>query len=168
MNRREFTRGLATLGLAPVLATPSFGSASAGTAVAAATAEKMYFMGWYTARLRETCSPEMLVRELNVKADVANQIFNKLVETQTVSAPNALGVSRTIDPLAKSYKRVVRSFGKQMAREQSNTPPQENILDRDTLALEENAVEDDQNDVDQITQSALNDERLGGYGAEHT
>jgi hypothetical protein len=166
MNRRQFTRGLATFGLAPVLPIPSFGSTSAGTAVAAATAEKMYFMGWYTARMRATCSPEMLVKELNVKADVANQIFNKLVETQTVSPPNALGISRTIDPLAKSYKRVARSFGKQMASEQSHTPPQENILERDRLPFDEDAVEDDQSDVDQAAhQEHLDDVELSTLDA---
>lgn len=51
----------------------------------------MYFMGWYTARLHKTCSPEMLVSKLNVDLDVAKQIFGKLVNSETISAPNALG-----------------------------------------------------------------------------
>jgi hypothetical protein len=104
MNRRDFTRGLASFGLIPAVPLPSL-AASATKTVAAASAEHMYFMGWYTARLNKTCSPDMLVRELNVQADVASEIFNKLVKSRTISAPDALGTSRTLDPLAKSFSR---------------------------------------------------------------
>lgn len=75
MNRRGFTRGLASLGLTPALPLPAFGAGSASTAAAAASAEHMYFMGWYTARLNKTCSPETLIRELKLKPDVAHEIF---------------------------------------------------------------------------------------------
>jgi hypothetical protein len=67
---------------------------------------------------------------------------------------------------SKSYKRVARSFGKQMASEQSHTPPQENILERDRLPFDEDAVEDDQSDVDQAAhQEHLDDVELSTLDA---
>jgi len=59
-------RGLATFDLTPVLPVPSIGVASRGYVAAVATAKKMYFMSWYTARLNKTCSPDFLTKELNL------------------------------------------------------------------------------------------------------
>ncbi len=87
----------------------------------------MYFMGWYTARLNKTCSPDMLVSELNVNPDVAREIFSKLVSSKTISAPNALGVSRTIDPLADSLARVSGRAAKRIAQEPSKTGLRERL-----------------------------------------
>lgn len=134
MNRREFTRGLATFGLAPALPLPSLGAASSGSVAVAATAEKMYFMGWYTARLNKTCSPDFLIRELNVRPDVANDIFAKLVETNTVSAPNALGVSRTVDPLADGYKRMTGKLARRAVGEPKPDAPHKPALEKSAPA----------------------------------
>lgn len=118
MNRREFTRGLAALGLTPALPVPAIGSPAA---VATATADKMYFVGWYTAKLNKTCSPEVLVSELNVNSDVAHQIFNKLVKTNTITPPNALGISQTVDPLRDTLRRANRQTLKRVVTEKSKT-----------------------------------------------
>lgn len=128
MNRRDFTRGLASFGLTPALPLPAFGAGSASTAAAAASAEHMYFMGWYTARLNKTCSPETLIRELKLKPDVAHEIFAKLVKSKTVSAPNMLGVSRTMDPLRDTYARVTAKLGERAV------PEPRKLVQRDVLS----------------------------------
>ncbi|WP_439141162.1 hypothetical protein [Planktotalea sp.] len=128
MNRRDFTRGLASFGLTPALPLPAFGAGSASTATAAASAEHMYFMGWYTARLNKTCSPETLIRELKLKPDVAHEIFAKLVKSKTVSAPNMLGVSRTMDPLRDTYARVTAKLGERAV------PEPRKLVQRDVLS----------------------------------
>ena len=113
MNRREFTRGLATLGLAPALPMQAMGAG--GAAVASATAERLYFVSWYTARLNKTCSPQTLISELNMSPDVAREIFDRLVQTQTVSAPNAFGISRTISPLSENLAKITGSAAQEVA-----------------------------------------------------
>lgn len=69
----------------------------------------MYFMGWYTARMNETCSTDLLVSELNVRPDVAREIFGKLVREKAVHPPNALGISQTVDPFSNSIGRISQS-----------------------------------------------------------
>lgn len=144
MNRRDFTRGLATFGLAPVVPIPSLGASTATVATVSATAEHMYFMGWYTARMNKACSPDILIRELNLNADVANDIFARLVKNQTVSAPNALGISRTIDPLAENYKRVAENYTKQIVSEQPAQVAQKRVVEPDKITFEEDALDVDQ------------------------
>ena len=99
MNRREFTRGLASLGIAPALPLPALGAApSAGVASAAvsAAAEKMYFWGWFSARVHDRCSPEMLQNMLKVSPEVAAEVNNRLIRNGAITAPNALGVSKAV------------------------------------------------------------------------
>jgi hypothetical protein len=106
MKRRNFVRGLASLSVAPAMPVPAMGAvAGAGTA----TAEHMYFVSWYVARINDTCSQDMLMSELNLSRDVAREVFGKLVHTNTVSPPNALGISRTIDPLTHHVAAVGHS-----------------------------------------------------------
>lgn len=138
MNRREFTRGLAALGLTPALPVPAIGAGSTGTAIATATADKMYFVGWYTARLNKSCSPQVLMSELNVNPDVAREIFGKLVKNNTVSAPNALGISKTVDPLSDSYRQVARKAAKRVLTQKSD------LLTRDNLAKTKDALLEDE------------------------
>ncbi|MGH1576184.1 hypothetical protein [Planktotalea sp.] len=146
MNRRQFTRGLASLGLVPAIPTQAIGAGSVGSISAAASAEKMYFVGWYTARLNKTCSAELLASELNVNADVANEIFAKLVKTKTVSAPNAIGISRTVDPLADRFARVTGRAAKQMMQEPSKTSLRERI-EKVKATLEEPVEETDEQEA---------------------
>lgn len=114
MDRRQFTRGLVSLGAVPALPVKALGA----TATASATAEKMYFVSWYTARLNKTCSPGMLVSELNMAPDVAREVFGKLVRDKTVSLPNAFGISRTLDPLTDSYRQITSQLAKRAVPQQ--------------------------------------------------
>ena len=115
MNRREFTRGLASLGIAPALPLPALGAApSAGVASAAvsAAAEKMYFWGWFSARVHDRCSPEMLQNMLKVSPEVAAEVNNRLIRNGAITAPNALGVSKAVDPLYDMYNTLrVKAVG---------------------------------------------------------
>lgn len=115
MNRRDFTRGLLALGAAPALPMQA-ALAAPGVAAPAATASHMYFMGWYTARMNNTCSPEMLVSKLNVDPRVAQEIFGKLIRNNTVSAPNALGISTTVDPLPRAMRSATARVRERAAR----------------------------------------------------
>ena len=118
MNRRDFTRGLAALSLAPALPLPAIGKTAT---VATASADKLYFVGWYTAKLNKTCSPAVLASELNVDPSIAREIFTKLVKNNTVSAPNALGVSQTINPLGDTVRRANGQAMTRVLNEQSKT-----------------------------------------------
>jgi len=105
MNRREFTRGLASVGLAPIVPTVPVVATSAK-----ATADHMYFVSWYTARLSKTCSAGQLVRDFDVDPSVAKEILARLVRDNTVSAPDAFGISRTLNPF-KNPVAQARSLG---------------------------------------------------------
>lgn len=147
MNRRDFTRGLATFGLAPLLPVPRLSAGTAGAVGAVATAEKMYFMGWYTARLNKTCSLDLLKRELNVDTDVAGEVFQMLVKNNTISAPDALGVSKTIDPLSDSYRRATGKLARQIKVERTKAKPSEKLVhaeerEAEDLALDKEAIDD--------------------------
>ena len=149
MNRREFTRGLATLGLTPALPLGALGTGSTGAAVATATADKLYFVGWYTARLNKTCSPDMLVSELNVGKDVASEIFGKLIQSNTVSAPDAFGVSRTISPLSESYRRMAGKAARRVVSDKATK------LKRDALEKAKEFASSDAKDAQDAAQPPL-------------
>lgn len=164
-----------SLGLAPALPLPALSAGAASTAGAtSATASHMYFMGWYTARMNETCSPEMLVSKLKVKPDVAHEIFGKLVSSNTVSAPNALGISQTIDPLPQRFKVMSARAVKPDLIEATDTAPKKPALKAEqSREVEEDAqvqIEDDvlidgQTDalsVEQSTPEDVSEQEQGG------
>ena len=119
MNRRDFTRGLVSLGLTPAVPIPAIGAGSTATATAAASADKLYFVGWYTAKLNKTCSPEVLASQLKIDGGIAKEIFGKLVKNGTVSTPDAFGVSQTIDPLRDTARRVRAEVSKRVLDQNS-------------------------------------------------
>lgn len=121
MNRRDFTRGLASLGLLPAMPLPAAGAATTASTAATAMVDKMYFVGWYTARLNKTCSSDVLMSELRVDGETARAIFRKLVKNGTVGAPDALGVSQTVDPLRRTTRRLSRA-ATQTARASGKDP----------------------------------------------
>ena len=143
MNRRDFTRGLASLGLAPALPFRALGAGATGVAVVGTMAERMYFVSWYTARLNKTCSPDMLVSDLKLNPEVAKEVFEKLVRTKIVSAPNAFGISRTVDPLGKSYAGMATKGVKRAAPTQAKPIEQFDIRMVERIAVEK----DDQSDA---------------------
>lgn len=119
MNRRDFTRGALALTLLPKLPVPAVAAGSTGAAAsAAATANHMYFMGWYTARTSKAVSPQVLIEQLKVTPDVAQELFGRLVANRTVTPPDALGMSRALDPLPRRVRpgsRILSEKMKEMA-----------------------------------------------------
>jgi hypothetical protein len=110
MNRREFTTKMMSAAMAPAMPVRAIGTGAgagaASVATAAASADHMYFVSWYIARLQQTCSARSLAAELDLSADVARDVFDRLIASNTVSAPNAAGVSQTRDPLANSLRHL--------------------------------------------------------------
>ena len=98
MNRRDFTRGLLSLGLTPSVPAKAIGAGAAATTGTGA-AQHMYFLSYYTARQSATTSARALARELNMDAQTARDVFARLVRDNTVSPPDAFGVSTTLNPL---------------------------------------------------------------------
>ena len=152
MKRRSFTRGLMSLGLTPSLPIPAFGK----SAVAAkASADHMYFMGWYTARLNKTCSPETLASELNLDTQTAREICERLIKSGTVSSPNAMGVSRALDPIISIEKRLKHDAAKKVIREKADT------FFKEKLTLQnDNSVEEIQ-DVESVDDGSLEQKMPG-------
>lgn len=153
MNRREFTRGLASLGLTPALPLPAMGAGATATAAASTIVDKLYFVGWYTARMNKTCSPEVLVSELKVDGDTARKIFSKLVKNGTVSAPDAFGVSRTIDPLRSNYRRLARNTAKRAVAQTSKPTGQ------DALKTAKQAIRENEPDIVEESRDAVEDQQ---------
>lgn len=105
MNRREFLGGLAAAGLAPVVPVPALvpsAGASAPAAVAGNFTPYMYSMGVHHARTLGQCSAVILAENLGVSLDAAKAISTRLIKKGVLSAPNALGISRAINPLSVS------------------------------------------------------------------
>ena len=117
MNRREFTRGLAALGVAPALPLPALarGAPAAGAVAMSTAAEQMYFWGWFTARVHKTCSPDSLSRLLKLDPDVATEIFNRLLTDGAITPPDAFGVSRAVDPLYEKFTTMKGEVAKRVA-----------------------------------------------------
>lgn len=111
----------------------------------------MYFMGWYTARMNPSCSPDMLAKELGLSRKVAHQINARLVKSGTITAPNALGISKTVEPLAESFKLMQQKAATQAVRAQVKTVKDGvERLGKLAEAPDEGAVEDVQDLEDQV------------------
>jgi len=98
MDRRKFTQGMAALSLAPLVSTPVVAGAIAPVAANANFTPFMFAQGMNYARMAGECSPEILVSQFGMTTDVAQTITSRLVRRGLLSAPNALGVSRFIEP----------------------------------------------------------------------
>ncbi len=103
MNRRQFTRSLAALGLAPALPVlPS--AASATTAAAPAYTPYMYGLGAHIARSIGLCSAELLARKLALTPAVARTMQAQLVANGVLSAPNTAGLAVAAKPYMASVR----------------------------------------------------------------
>ena len=117
MNRRTFTRGLALLGLAPSLPTPTFaGTATAARAPVAITSSQYAWASWY-AQKNGTTSVAAIARDLKVAPDVAQALFQKLVATGAIRAPAAGGLATASRPfLTRAGRRALAAKGGEAAR----------------------------------------------------
>ena len=126
MNRRDFTKSLAALGLAPAL--PAMPAAAAATAPA--YTPYMYGLGAHMARSTGKCSPEMLMHKLRLAPEAARAMQNQLVRSGILSAPGAAGLAAAAQPYmrgghalgsgASTLGKVAKSVVKEALRD---TPP---------------------------------------------
>ncbi len=112
MNRRQFTRSLAALGLAPALPALPI-PATAATAQAGYT-PYMYGLGAHMARSTGLCSPEMLVRKLGLRPDAARAMQAQLIKSGILSAPDTAGMAMAARPYMASlrFKSLGHATGK--------------------------------------------------------
>ena len=102
MNRREFTRSLAALGLAPAL--PALPATAAAAPAAQAYTPYMYGLGAHMARSTGLCSAEMLSRQLALPPAAARAMQAQLMRSGIITAPNAAGVAVAAEPYMASIR----------------------------------------------------------------
>ncbi len=115
MNRREFTRSLAAIGLTPAL--PSLPS-QAMAAPAPAFTPYMYGLGAHMARSTGLCSVEMLSQKLALPPAAAGAMQAKLIRSGVITAPNAAGLAMATDPYMATirFKTATTALGKATRR----------------------------------------------------
>jgi hypothetical protein len=93
MNRRQFTQTALAAGLAPLA--PSVSMARAAPAVKPVT----YAWASMIARAQNGVSADYLMRQLGVSADVAGQLYSRLLTDGVIRMQSAAGVARAVKPL---------------------------------------------------------------------
>lgn len=91
MNRRDFAKSLAALGLAPALPTISVAATPAYTPY-------MYGLGAHLARAKGRCSPDMLMQKLRLTPQAARAMQAQLIRSGVISAPVATGIASAVQP----------------------------------------------------------------------
>lgn len=100
MNRRDFTRSLAALGLAPALPALPAAAAPAGPAYM----PYMYGLGVHMARSTGLSSAEMLSRHLALPPAAARAMQAQLMRSGIITAPNTAGVAVAAEPYMTSIR----------------------------------------------------------------
>lgn len=119
MNRREFTRSLAALGLAPAL--PVLPAAAASTPAKVAFTPYMYGLGAHLARSSGRCSVAMLVQKLRLAPEVAQAMQAQLLRHGIITAPNAAGLAAAAQPYMQGASLVQTAVGAATDRVRSTT-----------------------------------------------
>lgn len=124
MNRREFTRNLAALGLAPLVPATGLAKAMPVAAAPVGSGTALTFINaWSSHYVRKTgsCSPEQLARHFGLVPETAQIVTNGLIEKGVLAAPNALGVSRAINPLPATLAKAPKSSPSQILEKLQET-----------------------------------------------
>lgn len=93
MNRRQFTQTALAAGLAPLA--PSISMARAAPAVKPVT----YAWASMIARTQNGVTANYLMRQLGVSADVAGQLYARLLSDGVIRMQSVAGVARAVKPL---------------------------------------------------------------------
>lgn len=109
MNRRDFAKSLAALGLAPAL--PSLPAAAAPAPAAAAFTPYMYGLGAHLARSTGGCSAAILARKLSLAPAAAQAMQAQLLRQGIVTAPNAAGLAIASEPYMQGAKLMRAAVG---------------------------------------------------------
>ncbi len=100
MNRRDFTRSLAALGLIPAMP----GLTMAAAPPKPAFTPDMYRLGVHMARSTGLCSTMMLSQKLALPPMAATSLQAKLIGNGVISAPNETGIALTARPYAATIR----------------------------------------------------------------
>lgn len=106
MNRRDFTKSLMALGLAPSL--PA--SAMAVPAPAGYT-PYMYGLGAHLARSSGRISPAILMQKLRLGSEAAHAMQAQMFRNGVVTASNAAGLARAVQPYMISLPGTAAALG---------------------------------------------------------
>ncbi len=109
MNRREFTKSLAALGLAPAL--PGLPTAAAAKATEAAFTPYMYGLGAHLARSTGGSSAAILAKKLQLAPAAAQAMQAQLLRQGIVTAPNAAGLAIASEPYMQGAKLIKTALG---------------------------------------------------------
>jgi len=103
MNRREFTKGLAALGVTPALPLPALAKAAP---IAGMATDPMYVWAQFITRVHDKCSPAMLSRLLKLETSHAEGLYADLLKNGVIGPANSFGISRATDPLYQEYAKI--------------------------------------------------------------
>ncbi|GEM_PF-2630929 len=145
MNRRNFTLGIAALFGAPKV---PLSAIIAPTTASPVMAAKHFKFASMISRAHNNCSPQFLMRHLNIDAQVAGQIQQALISENVITLPSVNGISRAVDPM--QYNKLPQAV--------SNIPSPANtdttIQDRIKTQMDQKLATDESNDPDHSQEQA--------------
>jgi len=100
MNRRNFTKSLAALGLAPAL--PAMPAAASASTAASGFTPYMYGLGAHLARTHGQCSPAILMQKLRLAPDAAQAMQAQLMRNGILTASNTTGLATAAQPYMRA------------------------------------------------------------------
>ncbi|MFK7939809.1 MAG: hypothetical protein AB8B82_10540 [Roseovarius sp.] len=109
MNRRDFTKSLAALGLAPAL--PGLPAAAASARAAAPFTPYMYGLGAHLARSTGGSSAAILAKKLSLAPQAAHAMQAQLLRQGIVTAPNAAGLAIASEPYMQGARLMRAAIG---------------------------------------------------------
>ncbi|PIB24164.1 hypothetical protein BFP76_02735 [Amylibacter kogurei] len=149
MNRRQFTQSLAALISAPAI--PSAALAKTATTTPLHMFQHPYSWAAFTARIHDKASPAMFKRQLALSDEMAQHVYDVLLKENVITLPDAMGVSKTLQPFGRSAKRVAHMATQQLEQGSTNSKLRDGvdkILNDDSSEIES----DDSNSVNhQVT-----------------
>ena len=140
MNRREFAKSLAALGLAPAL--PAL---SASAAQSAGFTPYMYGLGAHLARSKGGCSAALLAQKLGLAPEIAQAMQAQLVRNGIVAAPTTGGLAAAVQPYMRSAPTamtVTTSAGRSLRRIAKRLETSPEVAEEGTLSREPTDQED--------------------------
>ena len=120
MNRRNFTKSLAALGLAPAL--PAMPVAASASTAASGFTPYMYGLGAHLARTHGQCSPAILMQKLRLAPDAAQAMQAQLMRNGILAASNTAGLATAAQPYMRAAPAInaavagVEKSARRMAR----------------------------------------------------
>lgn len=140
MNRREFAKSLAALGLAPAL--PAL---SASAAQSAGFTPYMYGLGAHLARSKGGCSAALLAQKLGLAPEVAQAMQAQLVRNGVVTTSSTGGLAAAAQPYMRSAPAAmtaVTNAWKSLHRIAEGLEVSPEAVEEETLSREPTAPED--------------------------